>query len=110
MTRTDQRSIVFLGLGADGHTASLFPGTTALAAKGPSYVATFVPHMDTWRLTATYDLIALADLVVFLVVGASKADIIREISDGRAHPAAAVSAREQVMWLLDEAAASKLAS
>lgn len=102
------RSIVFLGLGTDGHTASLFPGTAALSASGPSYVANYVPQMDTWRLTATYDLIGLADIVVFLVSGDSKAPIVREIMDGADHPAARVTAMDRVVWLLDEAAAAGL--
>lgn len=108
MSREDARSIVFLGLGTDGHTASLFPGTSALSVSGPSYVANHVPQMDTWRLTATFDLIGLADTVVFLVSGEAKAGIIRDIANGVDHPAARVTANDRVVWLLDHAAASGL--
>ena len=103
-----QRSIIMLGMGPDGHTASLFPGTDALDAKGIRYVANEVPQLETWRLTATFDLIATADLVLFLVTGANKAETIREISTGSDHPAARVTCRGEVLWLLDEAAAAKL--
>lgn len=105
---TAPRSIIMLGLGTDGHTASLFPGTDALEATGIRYVANEVPQLDTWRLTATFELIATADLVLFLVTGTNKADIVREISEGSDDPAARVTCRGEVLWLLDEAAAARL--
>jgi 6-phosphogluconolactonase len=105
---TAPRSMIMLGIGPDGHTASLFPGTAALDATGIRYMANEVPQLDTWRLTATFDLIATADLVLFLVTGTNKSDIIREISRGSDHPAARVTCRGEVLWLLDEDAAAKL--
>lgn len=102
------RSVTMLGLGTDGHTASLFPGTTALAAGSLSYVPNFVPTLDAWRLTATFRLLAESDVVVFLVAGASKAPVVADIAAGADHPAARVTARERVVWLLDEAAAREL--
>jgi 6-phosphogluconolactonase len=105
---TAQQSVIMLGMGDDGHTASLFPGTEALDATGIRYVANEVPQLDTWRLTATFDLIATADLVLFLVTGENKAETIREISGGSDHPAARVTCRGDVVWLLDEAAAARI--
>jgi len=102
------RSIIMLGIGADGHTASLFPGTKALDAKGERYVANYVPRLETWRLTATFDLIATADLVVFLAAGENKAEALRDISNGSDHPAGQVTCHGEVLWLLDEAAAQHL--
>jgi 6-phosphogluconolactonase len=102
------RSIIMLGMGADGHTASLFPGTRALKSKGERYVANHVPHHEAWRLTATFDLIATADLVLFLVVGENKADAIRDINKGSDLPAAKVTCHGEVVWLLDSAAAERL--
>ena len=67
--------VVLLGMGDDGHTASLFPGTSALEADRPGYVANWVPAMDTWRLTATVPLLTSAQNVIFLVAGESKAGI-----------------------------------
>ena len=105
---TAPRSIVMLGMGTDGHTASLFPGTKALSAKGERYVANYVPQHETWRLTATFDLIATADLVLFLVAGEGKAEAMRSISLGSDHPAADVACHGEVIWLLDSAAAQLL--
>lgn len=102
------RTVLMLGIGADGHTASLFPGTSALDVSSPSFVANFVPQLDTWRITATYPLIAAVDVVVFVVSGSSKAEAVAAIALGEPLPAARVTARERVVWLLDEAAASQL--
>jgi 6-phosphogluconolactonase len=109
LTDPDRRSIVMLGMGADGHTASLFPGTSALSVPGPSYVANFVPQLDVWRLTATFDLLATADIVIFLVTGEAKAGMMARVAAGDDLPAARVHAQERVVWLMDEAAASLIA-
>lgn len=108
MTDPSTRKVVMLGVGTDGHTASLFPGTRALGMTSVDYVANFVPPLDAWRLTATAALIGLADVVMFLVSGASKASIVAEIAAGSDHPAATITAAERVVWLLDEAAAADL--
>ena len=102
--------VVLLGMGDDGHTASLFPGTAALDIDRPGYVATWVPAMDTWRLTATVPLLASANHVVFLVAGASKAEVLRRILvDGEQLPAGVVAdGAANVTWLLDREAAGKL--
>ena len=102
------RSIVLLGIGADGHTASLFPGSSALDDTGGRYVENYVQPVGAWRLTATFDLLASADIVIFLVTGESKAEMIASIASGADVPSARVSAREQVIWLIDQAAASGL--
>ena len=109
ITDRSTRTVLMLGIGSDGHTASLFPGTTALDVASRSFVANFVPQLDTWRITATYPLIAAADVVVFVVSGSSKADAVAAIALGEPLPAARVTARERVVWLLDGAAASQLA-
>lgn len=105
---TVQRRITLLGIGTDGHTASLFPGTTALDTGGPRYVDNFVPSLDAWRLTATFDLLAESDIVYFLVAGASKSAMVASIAAGQDVPAARITAREKVVWLLDREAASAL--
>jgi 6-phosphogluconolactonase len=103
------RSVVLLGIGTDGHTASLFPGSPALGDAGVRYVENYVETLGAWRLTATFDLLGTADIVIFLVTGASKADMIASIAGGADVPSARVTARQQVLWLLDEAAASGFA-
>ena len=101
---------VLLGIGADGHTASLFPGTEALGIEDRLYVADYVESLDVWRLSATVSLLASAHHLVFLVTGNTKASVVAEILDGAvAHPARIVAERAAaVTWILDSAAASAL--
>ncbi len=103
----DRGGLAMLGMGDDGHTASLFPGSTALDDVG-SYTATWVEKFSTWRLTATYSMLAAMDSIVFLVTGEGKAAMIEHIAHGGDAPAAQVEARGEVVWILDEAAASRL--
>ncbi|CAN5374575.1 MAG: 6-phosphogluconolactonase [Acidimicrobiia bacterium] len=102
--------LVLLGIGDDGHTASLFPGTDALDQRERRYVANYVPDKDAWRLTATLPLLWAARRVWFLVTGESKADVVAAILDeGAPYPAGLVSSgTAEPTWYLDEAAASRL--
>ncbi len=102
--------IVLLGMGDDGHTASLFPGTRALEIDLSGYAANWVPALYTWRLTATAPLLRSATHLVFLVAGASKADMLRKILvDGEPFPAGVVAkGAADVTWLLDREAAREL--
>jgi len=102
--------VVLLGLGDDGHTASLFPGTAALEERSRRYVANWVPAKDTWRLTATMPLLWAATELVFVVAGVAKAATIAAVVEDEAPlPSRAVAAGAgAVTWLLDEAAASRL--
>ncbi len=98
--------LVLLGLGADGHTASLFPGSKALGESHHWYVANEIPETHEMRLTATYPFFATAALIVFLVVGRAKAPALRD-SLQQATPAGKVeSALGHVLWCVDEEAAS----
>lgn len=103
-----KRMITMLGMGDDGHTASLFPGTTALSVEDASYASNWVPHLDAWRLTASYRALAMSDVVLFLVAGEGKAEAVKRIAQGDNLPAGSVTATERVLWLLDESAASLL--
>jgi len=71
-------------------------------------LANWVSHLDTWRLTASFGLLATSDVVLFLVAGEKKAEVIGQIAAGDDYPAGGVTARERVVWMLDEAAASLL--
>lgn len=104
--------LVLLGIGDDGHTASLFPGTEALEADSGIYVANWVDSKEVWRLTATMPLLWSAREVMFLVQGEGKADILAQIiDDGRPYPAQRVaSGAGSVRWLVDAAAATQLRS
>ena len=105
---TTARRVTLLGIGSDGHTASLFPGTSGLGSGGLRYVENFVPSLDAWRLTATLDLLSMSDVVIFLVAGTAKAEMIASIASGADVPAASVTAKERVVWLLDAEAAAGL--
>ena len=102
--------LMLLGLGDDGHTASLFPGTKALEEQDRYYVANWVDDLSTWRLTATLPLLARADQLIFLVAGEDKAQVVAQILEQKSnHPAATVGrASVDTVWMLDRAAASCL--
>lgn len=105
--------IVLLGLGDDGHTASLFPETAALNEDERLYVANWVPKFGTWRLTATIPLLRRARQLVFLVSGAGKAEAVRWLVDPKPTDPEAPARRvalssNKVLVLLDEEAATQL--
>jgi 6-phosphogluconolactonase len=102
--------IVLLGLGDDGHTASLFPETEALDVEENCYLANWVEEKETWRLTASMPMLWSARQLVFLVQGEDKAGVVAQIiDDGHPYPAQRVAAgATSVRWLVDAAAASRL--
>jgi 6-phosphogluconolactonase len=105
--------IVLLGIGEDGHTASLFPGQEALKERESLFVATHSPAGIKDRISMTAPLIENAKRVLFLVAGAAKAEILAKILEGDAEyerfPATIFkNAKGTVTWFVDGAAASKL--
>lgn len=106
--------VILLGLGEDGHTASLFPGTAALHDHTHVVTVGRSPHGITSRLTMTLGVINQANVVLFLVAGAAKAPIVRRVLEPRSEadrrlPAACVKPDTgRVIWLLDRTAASEL--
>jgi 6-phosphogluconolactonase len=105
--------LVFLGLGGDGHTASLFPHTAALRETTRWAVANHVPRLGARRLTLTAPILNRAARVVFLVAGAEKADILAEVLEGPADPERLPSQliRPQsgaLVWIVDRLAAARL--
>jgi len=101
--------LIWLGMGVDGHTASLCPGDDALMITDRLVVATWPPGYDTPRLTLTYPVLNAARQVTFLVVGAEKAETLAAVRAGADLPAARVHA-ERVSWLVDAAAAGQPAA
>jgi len=92
--------LTLLGMGDDGHTASLFPGTAALEEKERWVIENHVPQLDTWRITFTYPLIAASREVLFLVNGANKHARAREVLAGDPEfPASAITAGK-VWWMI----------
>ena len=98
--------LIWLGMGPDGHTASLFPGTPALEERQRWVVANFAPSQDAWRMTLTLPVLNAGLDVLFVVTGADKADALREIRAGGSDLPAGRVDGEQVEWLVDAAAAS----
>ncbi|HEX7285457.1 MAG TPA: 6-phosphogluconolactonase [Candidatus Angelobacter sp.] len=107
-----QFDLIFLGLGDDGHTASLFPGTAALNESSRLVVANPVEKLKTDRITFTFPVLNHAREVLFLVAGGGKAPILREVlrpSNGATYPAQMVHPEGgRVLWLADQEAARLL--
>lgn len=105
--------LISLGMGDDGHTASLFPYTAAIHEMGRLVAANQVPQKDTWRITLTWPVINYARSVFFLIAGADKAERVREVFLGPWDPERLPS---QLIWpssgiltlFLDQAAAAHL--
>ncbi len=105
--------LVMLGMGDDGHTASLFPGSPALQEHEAWVVANRVEKLGTYRLTLTAPVINNAAHVLFVVTGAGKAERLREVLEGPRDPLRLPSqlispSRGALDWYIDQAAASKL--
>ena len=103
--------LIFLGMGADGHTASLFPHTAALDNDRDLVVANYVDKFQSHRITFTAPVLTNARNVTFLVAGADKADAVKEVIDGERQPHLYPSQlvrprRGALLWMMDEGAAS----
>ena len=97
--------VVLLGLGEDGHTASLFPGHPALEEPSRRVLAVVGPKPPPWRMTLTLPVLNAARSVLNLVAGAGKRDAVRRALDGDLSvPAARVT---KTQWMLDSAAAGR---
>jgi 6-phosphogluconolactonase len=116
--------LVLLGLGEEGHTASLFPGSPLLADDGPGrgprrirrlVASVWVEKLHTWRITLTPPVIDHAATVIFLVSGAAKAPALAAVLEGEwqpeLYPAQVVAPVDgRLLWLVDRAAAAQLRS
>jgi 6-phosphogluconolactonase len=105
--------LILLGMGPDGHTASLFPETAALRERTRLVVANWVEKLKTSRITFTLPLLNAARCVAFLVSGVDKASALHEVLEGNApgeqYPAKLVQPGDgKLIWFLDRAAASGL--
>ncbi len=105
--------LIWLGMGDDGHTASLFPGTGATGVADRHATTVYVPKLDTWRVSLTLPVLNAAREVHVLVAGADKADMMRRVVDYADStedlPITMVRPSDGTMyWFVDEAAAGKL--
>ncbi|MFQ5864594.1 MAG: 6-phosphogluconolactonase [bacterium] len=102
--------LILLGVGGDGHTASLFPGTDVLNENSQPVAAVFVPKLNTWRVTLTLPVLNAAREIIFLVSGSSKSEIVRRIMSveqpTKELPASLIHPENgMVHWMLDSDAA-----
>ncbi|BDE06112.1 6-phosphogluconolactonase [Vulcanimicrobium alpinum] len=105
--------LILLGMGPDGHTASLFPGTVSGIARSALCIAHFVPRLDRWRITLTPHAINDAHSVTITAGGAEKADALAMVLNGPpqpdVYPSQIVRPRSgDLHWFVDAAAAAKL--
>jgi 6-phosphogluconolactonase len=102
--------LILLGLGPDGHTASLFSRSQGMIHGEVPVVENYIAHLESWRLTFTFSLINAARSVAFLVSGSGKAEVVREVLEGdRPLPAKSVNPHSgELLWLLDADAAKLL--
>lgn len=100
-----RHDLILLGLGDDGHTASLFPHTAGVEEKNRRVIANFVPKLNSWRLTFTFSLINHARQICFLVNATKKAELVERVLQGDPQfPASRVKANAgNVTWLLGQA-------
>lgn len=104
--------LTLLGMGDDGHTASLFPGTQILEENKKLVKEVWVESKETWRISFTYPLINRSKEIMFLIAGENKAPVIKQIFSNRKlktpYPVQAVQPKKgNIIWMLDEAAIGK---
>jgi 6-phosphogluconolactonase len=101
--------LILLGIGEEGHTASLFPGSILLKEKRRLVKEVFIKEKNMYRISFTLPCINNAKNVLFLVAGENKKDILKKIFSGRNRslPAAMVKPSGNLIWMMDEAAAGK---
>ena len=104
---------VLLGMGPDGHTASLFPGTKALHERERLVVSNWVEKFQSHRITMTARLLNNADQIIFLVSGEEKADSLQVVLEGETqadlYPSQLIEPTHgKLLWLVDQAAAKQL--
>ena len=105
--------LIFLGMGPDGHTASLFPGTTALHVLDRVVVSNWVEKFNTHRITLTAPAINAARNIAFIAGGADKAETLKGVLEGPyqpdTYPSQLIKPKDgSLLWMIDEAAAAQL--
>ena len=101
--------LLLLGLGPDGHIASLFPETPALDVTDSLTTSVYVEKFDSWRVTVTYPVINAARQVIVFISGEAKADIVRDITTAAVTglPVQRLAPQNDYYWFMDKAAAGQ---
>ena len=104
--------LIKLGIGADGHTASLFPDTSILNEETLTVSQVYVEKLECWRISLTYPVLEAAEKLLLLVCGKDKAERVREIFNkeqvSQDFPVSRIAHKETTCWYLDSDAASQL--
>jgi 6-phosphogluconolactonase len=105
--------LVLLGMGEDGHTASLFPNSAGLNEEQRWFIANYAPERDSWRLSLTKNAINAARHIIVMVAGQTKADMLYDVFEGEHAPYLkpiqfVEPVDGEMVWLVDHAAAGKL--
>ncbi len=102
--------LIYLGLGTNGHTASLFPHSPALKESSRLVVADFVIEVNAWRISMSAPLLNRGRTVAFLIQGQDKAQVLRDVllgpRDPERLPAQLIAPEGKLLWMVDEAAAA----
>jgi 6-phosphogluconolactonase len=104
---------VLLGMGEDGHTASLFPETHGLKAQNRLVIANYIPQKNSWRMTLTYECINEAKLILIYVIGKDKDVMVEKVLTGPYEPhllpiQKVGTLSQRALWILDEDAAERV--
>ncbi len=109
---TPQFDLILLGMGDDGHTASLFPATEILSENDKLVAAVYVEKMQVWRLSLTYPTINNANNVLIMVAGDGKAKVLRDVlgehGNDSSYPIQKITPVGNLLWYLDKSAAKEL--
>ncbi|WBL20743.1 6-phosphogluconolactonase [Zunongwangia sp. HRR-M8] len=104
--------LIFLGMGDDGHTASLFPGQKVIHEKDKKVAAYFLEPQDMYRITLTAPILNAAKSIAFIVFGAKKADALYEVVKGEKniekYPSQIIDPAGELMWYVDQDAAARI--
>lgn len=108
LPKDNRLDLILLGVGTDGHTASLFPGTAILTVRDRLAAAVYVEKLSAWRISMTYPAIEQARQILFLVSGAAKAPVVASVlsaPEGGTFPVQGLRAAGEANWYLDRVAA-----
>lgn len=100
----EQLDLAFLGIGPDGHTASLFPGTPVLEVEDRIASEVYVPRLDSWRVTLTAPVIRAAKMRFVQTAGSTKQPVLNEIRSGADYPITRITRDRDTWWFVDRAA------